>query len=291
MKKAQESQDLRIGQVLEWDLALDGQNVTGNFKMSTRAWEHVPDGWRLTLTDTKTGKTVDLGPDSDQYVFEDSLGGSDSRTNRPSQPDLGPSTVKSSGSHRFKLRLHPETESGLITEFKANAKDKAISLAWSTSEDAAQSQFQVQKETDGKFTSVGTVEGAGKTSYRYNVENLDYGTHTFRLKKVAADGTALFSEEVTAAIELQDKFAFEGAGPNPFRQATRLDLAVKKTQTVTVELYDLLGRRIRTLHDGPVEAQTPTPVRIDGQGLASGTYFVRAEGENFSATKKIVLVR
>jgi hypothetical protein len=55
----------------------------------------------------------------------------------------------------------------------------------------------------------------------------------------------------------------------------------------------VLGRALATLHDGPLAAGDVH--RFDfqtaGRGLATGVYFVRAVGETFSDTRRVVLVR
>ena len=83
------------------------------------------------------------------------------------------------------------------------------------------------------------------------------------------------------------------AYPNPVRpgmQAT-VDVAVRTAQDVTVAVYDVLGRRVRVLHDGPMAAQATTPLAFEATGLASGVYFVHVTGEGFQTTRRLSLVR
>jgi len=73
-------------------------------------------------------------------------------------------------------------------------------------------------------------------------------------------------------------------------QAT-VDVAVRAAQDVTVAVYDVLGRRVRVLHDGPMAAQATTPLAFEAAGLASGVYFVHVTGEGFQTTRRLSLVR
>jgi hypothetical protein len=68
---------------------------------------------------------------------------------------------------------------------------------------------------------------------------------------------------------------------------------VKERQEVQVRLYDVLGRRVGTLHDGPLPAQELRRLRLDvsATGLVSGTYFLRVTGEDFVATEQITVVQ
>ncbi len=80
--------------------------------------------------------------------------------------------------------------------------------------------------------------------------------------------------------------------PNPVRQQAIVELAVQDRQDVSVRLFDVLGRRVATLHSGPLPAQELRRLRLDvsSTGLTSGTYSLRATGEDFAATEQITVV-
>ena len=68
---------------------------------------------------------------------------------------------------------------------------------------------------------------------------------------------------------------------------------MEERQEVQVRLYDVLGRRVATLHSGPLPAQELRRLRLDvsATGLTSGTYFLRVTGEDFVATRQMTVVR
>lgn len=86
-------------------------------------------------------------------------------------------------------------------------------------------------------------------------------------------------------------YALSALYPNPFNPSTRLSLSVAQTQAVTVAVYDALGRRVATLHDGPLAAGVAHTVTLDAASLPSGVYVVRAVGEAFTAARRASLVR
>ncbi|HYF46171.1 MAG TPA: YCF48-related protein [Acidimicrobiales bacterium] len=86
-------------------------------------------------------------------------------------------------------------------------------------------------------------------------------------------------------------FVLSEAQPNPFASATRLTLAVAEAQAVRVEVFDGLGRRVATLHDGVLDAG-PHPLVFDATALPAGIYAVRATGAAGGlATRRLVVAR
>ncbi len=91
--------------------------------------------------------------------------------------------------------------------------------------------------------------------------------------------------------------AFEGTHllgavyPNPATGASRVDLAVAEAQTVRVELYDALGRRVAVAFEGPMAPRTSVAVPVGAGSLAAGTYVLRVTGETFQDARRITVVR
>jgi hypothetical protein len=61
-------------------------------------------------------------------------------------------------------------------------------------------------------------------------------------------------------------------------------------ETAEVYVLDVLGRRVRTLHRGPLPAGTHRMV-LDGHGLAAGLYFVRLDAGDVHQTRGFSVVR
>ncbi|PSQ92152.1 MAG: hypothetical protein BRD30_02670 [Bacteroidetes bacterium QH_2_63_10] len=97
---------------------------------------------------------------------------------------------------------------------------------------------------------------------------------------------------MTAEIAMEEAYRLR-AYPNPVQQRATVELAVKERQEGQGRLYDVLGRRVATLHSGPLPAQELRRLRLDASatGLVSGTYFLRVTGEDFVATEQMTVVR
>jgi lysophospholipase L1-like esterase len=84
-------------------------------------------------------------------------------------------------------------------------------------------------------------------------------------------------------------FHVEPAMPNPFRGETALRYSLTAPTRVTVELYDLRGRRIETLEDRVADAG-PHRVVFSAHGLPSGIYFYRVQTRDGATIGKVVLL-
>jgi photosystem II stability/assembly factor-like uncharacterized protein len=89
------------------------------------------------------------------------------------------------------------------------------------------------------------------------------------------------------------RLALSAPHPNPSRGAVRFALELPAASAVEVAIYDLGGRRVRTLHRGPLETGRHD-LTWDGGGAAGrraapGVYFARATAGVTTDTRRIVL--
>ncbi len=81
-----------------------------------------------------------------------------------------------------------------------------------------------------------------------------------------------------------------GAHPNPARGATGIRYFLPKKETVTLDLYDLSGRRIRRLSEG-TQAAGDHALTWSGDEAPAGVYFLRIRAGGESATRRVVLLK
>jgi hypothetical protein len=131
---------------------------------------------------------------------------------------------------------------------------------------------------------------------------------TFRVKAAGDPGLAIAS--ISARDAANQPVAIAGAPgavtppvrtalgfayPNPFRESVAFQLGLRAAGNATVGIYDVAGRRVRTLLHG----QQPAGARIvtwdgrddSGLQLAPGAYLVRLEAGGIRETRTIRLVR
>jgi hypothetical protein len=191
-----------------------------------------------------------------------------------------------------------------LVAFQADVSSGRATLRWQTASETGNARFEVQRKegegngpptaAQGTWETIGQVEGAGTTSepqrYVYKVGRLAYGTHWFRLRQVDTDGTAHLSEAIEAIASPASGLALE-VYPTPVRSRATLTVATGRPQDVSVRAYDLLGRVVARLYDGPVAPGRPARLTLEGARLGAGTYFVRAQGPSGSETRRATVVR
>ena len=180
-----------------------------------------------------------------------------------------------------------------IISFETAVEDETVMLTWTTDRSTPDVRFDVERKAGEAFEWLGVVEGSAEATpaFTFRITGLARGTHTFRLKQVDINGSFRYSDEVTVLLVPGD-VVVESAFPNPFRTATTLRFAVASEQEVGAELYNVMGRRVRTLYAGIPTANALQTLRIDGNGLPSGLYVVRITGASgFSTTEMVLLLK
>lgn len=86
-------------------------------------------------------------------------------------------------------------------------------------------------------------------------------------------------------------FVLSPAHPNPFNPATQFTLSMQATQEVRVEVFNMLGQRVRLLYDGVLEAGEERTFTFDANDLPSGLYLYRAQGKSFVTTRQVTLLK
>ena len=84
-------------------------------------------------------------------------------------------------------------------------------------------------------------------------------------------------------------FVLEPAYPNPFREVATTAFAIDRPGPVTLSVFDVRGRMVARLADGPHLAGRHV-VRFDGSALPSGTYLLRLDTPAGPHTQPITLV-
>jgi hypothetical protein len=181
-----------------------------------------------------------------------------------------------------------------LNEFNAIAGDGEAVLNWSTASESDNDHFDITR--DG--TIVGRVTAANSPSgqaYHWVDQNLSNGrSYDYELIAVSISGTretmATASATPAATSATVTEYALHQNYPNPFNPETSITFDVAEASQVMLTVYNPLGQTVATLVNGTVEAGRHS-VSFDAANLPSGLYFYRMDAGQFSAIKKMVLMK
>ncbi len=78
--------------------------------------------------------------------------------------------------------------------------------------------------------------------------------------------------------------------PNPFNPSTTIEFSLPVSERVTLAIYDLTGKRVETLVDGRVNSGIHQ-VTWNAGNRPSGVYFYQLQTDNFTQTRKLMLLK
>lgn len=99
------------------------------------------------------------------------------------------------------------------------------------------------------------------------------------------ESTVTGNSEINSQAE---GFKLGSSYPNPFNQTTAIEYTLPRAEKVTIKVFDLYGREIKTLIDKVIQAGVHQ-IEWDAAGLPGGTYLYRMQAGSFSQTGKTVL--
>ncbi len=183
-----------------------------------------------------------------------------------------------------------------LNSFTSLVLKNDVKLHWSTSFEENNCGFAVERQNENAtWVEVGFAEGMGNlsnlSSYEFIDRNLPTGIYHYRLKQIDFNGNfEYFDLPEAVTIGIPDKFFVDQNYPNPFNPATTIAFGIPQSGNVTLKIFDMAGREIKTLVNEFKDAGYYV-AKFDGSSLASGTYIYRIESGSFVSAKKMLLLK
>jgi hypothetical protein len=92
------------------------------------------------------------------------------------------------------------------------------------------------------------------------------------------------------STEIPENYALHQNYPNPFNSKSKIKFQIAKFQDVKLIIYDALGKKLQILVNEELQPGT-YEVEWDGTNFPSGIYYYRLTADDYSQTKKMVLIR
>jgi hypothetical protein len=184
-------------------------------------------------------------------------------------------------------------------------------------------EYRESGDQGGEFTSklafLGDVDGDGMAEVAIGIQGVDDSLYTYAevfnpadstttrsvtsvrpnenrvfMRILSGDGTNVFVEDTR--IVLPSDYKLSANYPNPFNPSTSFTLTLPLDKTVSVRVYDVAGRVVKTIASSRHMAAGTHEFTWDGTNevgaqVASGTYLYALEYGNFRQSKTMVLLK
>ena len=181
------------------------------------------------------------------------------------------------------------------------ASDESVELGWEMSMDDDFQYFEVYRATNPDFTDASVY---ATTEPVFTDGDVTIG-HTYYYAVSAVDANGNMSDPTnvitTSIVSVDDAemiptaYGLSQNYPNPFNPTTSIEFALPEASEISLEIYNLLGQKVRTLVSGYVPAGYVNTswdgLDQNGKEISSGTYIYRLQTADQTFSKKMVLMK
>ncbi|MDD5361231.1 MAG: T9SS type A sorting domain-containing protein [Ignavibacteria bacterium] len=253
-----------------------------------------PTGWTVSGTYWKYNSVsgYGAGTGSAQFNFwSASAGTNEMLTSLTFDPTIAGDSIKFDIAHA----LYNTSIDSLIVEASVNAGTTWTSIApmyaGSTytaplcmSTTSSTSQFT---PTASQWKSRAFVLPAGTNKVRFRAKS-GFGNDLF-IDNLCQSSTVTGVTPITLT-SIPTDYSLKQNYPNPFNPTTKINFAIPKQGLVTMKIYDVLGREVRTLVN-EIKQVGNYSVEFNASDLASGVYFYKLDAGTFSDIKRMILIK
>ena len=200
-----------------------------------------------------------------------------------------------------------------LTSFTASVDNNNVGLIWTTATELNNRGFDIERaqlsregispdgiksnvENQNEWVKIGYVPGYGTTteprSYSFTDTDLKSGNYSYRLKQMDYEGKFKYSEVVDIEIVpvTPSEYSLGQNYPNPFNPSTKIKYSIPVFSSVTIKVYDILGKEIETLVDEKKSAGT-YELKWDAGRFSAGVYVYKLTADNFTIVKKMLMLK
>ena len=181
--------------------------------------------------------------------------------------------------------------------------ESSVSLTWDQIDIAT--GYVIERDTDSFFLA--DVEEFTSTENSFTDNSLEAEIeYYYRISAVCCDGdySSSYSDvvsvmltvmDVAGAASIPDAYSLQQNYPNPFNPTTQIRYGLKENTYVSINIYNLMGKHIRsyinTVQDAGYKTILWNATDASGQPVPAGMYIYSISAGDFRQTKKMILLK
>jgi hypothetical protein len=183
-----------------------------------------------------------------------------------------------------------------LSSFTSSTDRNNVNLNWSTAFERNNNGFEIERSSaSGQWSKIGFVNGNGTSlasnNYSFTDRGLNSGNYNYRLKQIDLNGNfEYFNLNNEVNIGAPVSFSLSQNYPNPFNPSTTINFDLPYDSKVSLKVYDMSGKEAANLLNENKTAGYYS-VNFNASSLSSGIYFYSISAGNFTAVKKMMLVK
>lgn len=196
-----------------------------------------------------------------------------------------------------------------LTSFAAIEKDGQVEVSWTVASTESYAGYNLYRKAVDEDTYVQVnadmIKSVGEAQdyvYRFLDTPPTTGQYWYKLEVISLDGkTKTLGTVMTTVLSTVDanvipkEFALYQNYPNPFNPTTTIQYDLPKDSYVTIDIYDILGTRVKRLVNKNVQAGAQSVVwdatNDFGAHVSTGIYMYRITAGDFSKIHKMILMK
>ncbi|MBN1466976.1 T9SS type A sorting domain-containing protein [candidate division KSB1 bacterium] len=194
-----------------------------------------------------------------------------------------------------------------LKSFEAYAAGKNVVIEWHVEAETNHAGYNLHRSmTDNNYVKINAelIRTAGPSlHYEYVDQDVQHGVYSYRLEEVSLDGQSTFygpvqvssTTDIADTPEMPREHSLAQNYPNPFNPVTAISYALPERSEMTLNIYAIDGKLVRTLVTGLQPAGVHT-VSWDGannagEPMPSGLYLYRMTAGSFVKTERMTLLK
>ncbi len=185
-----------------------------------------------------------------------------------------------------------------IGQFNAEIRSGEVLISWSLAYRGKCKGFNIYRKTDsdGDFVKINESLISGEKYFSFSDKLPTMAKdYVYKLEEISLSNRKKEHQTIRVEKPIPHDYSLSQNSPNPFNSSTSFRFEIPRATHVLIEVYNILGKKVKTLVDDRREAGFYVVywdgIDDKGENVGSGIYFYYMSADQFHATHKMIVVR